>query len=133
MTISCQALFNNAVNEVGSGPTDRLTEDFPVAFNRTSDELSLKADKASRISHIAAVDATISEDAEYEWIWYAGVIYNLTRMGHKSADPKIALETYKDTRDRWNEAVGYYIASEDNSNQASDSNPMIGLQVTSDT
>lgn len=128
MSISCQLMYNSLAEDLGLGTgNERLRRNFVRSVNKSLDELSLAADLVNRISHISSESGSISLDKEYEFIVEAGVIFHITRMGHKPSDPKIATEIFKDSAKNWANAKASYVAAEDNKLQATDTNSVIGL------
>jgi len=133
--IACQGLFQDVAQELGSGvESDRLKPKFIRAVNRALSELSLEADKSDTLDHITAVDSIITDmDTDYEWILYAGTIYNLVRMGVRPVDPKLARVVYDDSALRWAQAKAAYVVALDNANQATSTNDVWGLGYVGDT
>jgi hypothetical protein len=134
MAINCAPLYLDVVAEVGSGvATERLSNAFIRAVNRTLDELAHRSNTAAW-TPVTSTSSTISMDADYEYVVYAGVIKNLIRMGFRPSDPKLAVLAYQDSLRNWSDAIGNYIANQTNE-ASTDSNAHIARlgSVTSDS
>lgn len=129
MSISCQGLYEDIVQQLGLGSGNtRLASSFIRATNRALDQMSIRADLATRHTHISATNSSISTlDPEYEGLLYSGVYYWMVRMGHSGSDPRIATVQYKDSAEAWKEALGDYVMAESNDNQSDSGNDVIGL------
>ena len=129
MAISCANLYLDVASQLGEGVGNtRLANGFVRALNRALSELGVKADKASNFGSIASTDDTISDlNEKYEYIIYAGVMFNLIRMGHRPSDPKLATVVYEDSRKAWNDGKADYIVDLDNVIQSDADNDVIGL------
>ena len=127
--IACQGLYQDVVQELGAGVlNDKSKPKFIRAVNRALDELSLVADKATKLTHITAVDSIITDlDTHYEYILYRGTIFNMIRMGHRPVDPKLAQVIYNDSEKMWALAKADYVVALDNANQATSTNDVWGL------
>ena len=111
MAISVTTLYEDAAQECGAGVgNDKLTSGFVRACNRALDKMSVRADLATKHSHIANTDASVSTLSEhYGYMLYAGVIFYLRRMGFRSPDPKLFVKELDDSERQWNEALGEYV------------------------
>lgn len=129
MSIACASLYDDVVQEIGSGvQSERLSEAFVRAVNMALDELSIDADLATRHSHITGTGATISTlDDEYTFILYAGIVFYLRRMGWGSSDPRMRQFERVESADAWRLCKGQYIMAESNDNQATSTNDVWGL------
>lgn len=134
MSLYCASLLQDAASEFGVDVgNEHYVSRFIRAVNRTLDELSQDSDLASPFSHISSTDENIDIDDSYEWIVYAGIIYNLIRMGQRPADPNLSQLIYKDSSDRWIHAKGMYQTAELNADQAVSTNDIINFGNVSDS
>ena len=110
MGLATQPLYDMALIEVGGGTgNSRFSAAFVNAVNFALDELADELDLASRFSHIAQVNSTISNmDSNRGYILYAGIIYHLIRMGQRPTDPKVGTLVFNDSQQRWNDGKGNY-------------------------
>lgn len=134
MSISCTTLFTDVATALGRGTGDeRLTSVFVRAVNRSLDQLSLYNDQSSRIAHITGIESSIALDAEYEYIVFTGIVYNMIRMGIRPGDPKLAAIMYADSDKNWEECKGDYWAAELNDRQSGNDTSIIALGYLGDT
>ena len=132
MAIALSPIFEDVATDIGVGTgSDRLAGSFVRAVNRTVDQMSIKADLASRISHVSSTDGTINIDEEYEYIIVSGIFFWLYRTGYKPKDPRIAPVVLKDTQDAWEEALADYVMAEDNEAQSDSTNDNWGFGALS--
>lgn len=110
MSLATQPLYQMALREVGGGIANSTFSDaFVNATNFALDELADECDLATRFTHIAAVNSTISNmDDNRGYILYAGIIYYLMRMGQRPSDAKIATIVYNDSNKRWLDGKANY-------------------------
>jgi hypothetical protein len=110
MALNTQSLFDTALREVGGGSgSDTFNKAFINAVNCSLNELSDNTDLTVRHANITSVGVNIATLNVADWyILYAGVIYNLIRMGQRPSDPKLSLLVYQDSDKRWQEGKGNY-------------------------
>lgn len=110
MALNTQSLFDTALREVGGGSgSDTFNKAFVNAVNCSLNELSDNTDLTARHANVSAVGANVTTLNVADWyILYAGVIYNLIRMGQRPSDPKLAMLVYQDSDKRWQEGKANY-------------------------
>jgi len=130
MSISCQALYDDAKSTYGVGAGSDLFQGRWVrAINRALDELSIAADLETKHSHISGPEDNITSLADYyEWILVAGMNYYMARVGQRPSDPNVLKMVYADTQNQWERGKNEYVANRWNEKQANDSTEdIIGL------
>lgn len=128
MSLSCTTLYQDILREVGRGDSDELSESFVRAVNRTLSELEHRSDQATgTFIRATSTSSILNLDENYDYIAYAGTIFNLIRMGHRPSDPKIATIVYQDSKARWEECLGNFVMNEDNITQSDSDNDMTRL------
>lgn len=134
MSLYCASLLQDAADELGVDEgNERFKRRFITSINTTLDELSQDADLASAYSHIESTDDSISIDASYQWMVYAGLIYHMIRMGQRPSDPKLAVLVYQDSAKQWEHAKGMHQTAILNALQADATNDIINFGSMSDS
>lgn len=125
--IDVSSLYQDICQALGNGHSnDRLQAQFPRAFNRALNDLSVSVDHPQWPA-ITGTDSTIDFPDQYEYVLFAGVQYYLIRMGHAPADPKLATIVYQDSAKQWADGKADYKQNEDNILMADPENDIIGL------
>jgi len=120
MSISVQGIYDDIAGEMGVGlGSEKLQERVLRAVNRTLAVLSKKTNDTSDLTQVTKIGAFITDvDVDLEFVIWAGVRFFMARSGSRPADPRIAEVVYRDSKAEWEEAIGDYITSVSNDDQA---------------